>query len=126
MRETLVDAGWGGLVTLVCSFVPFSSFLGGAVAANRHDGGYVSGLWLGALAGVAAMGPLLALFLPALYVVGQLGFGVPPGTRGYGLFLSLAFAFFLFYTVGLSALGGLVGVWVGRNTDRCLDPGRWL
>ncbi|WP_236044620.1 hypothetical protein [Haloarcula nitratireducens] len=52
MRETLTDAGWGALVTLALSMIPFSS-----------------------LAGVAAMVPLLALFVPALYVSGLFGFG---------------------------------------------------
>lgn len=126
MRETAVDAGWGALVTLVLSVLPFSSVVGGAVAANRHGGGYARGLWLGTLAGVAAMVPLLALFLPSLYIVGLLGYGIPPSSPGYELFLGLVFAFFLTYTVGLSALGGLGGTWAGRHTDWDLDPMRWL
>jgi len=126
MRETFVDAGWGALVTLVLSIFPFSSVVGGAVAANRHGGGYASGLWLGTLAGVVAMVPLLALFLPSLYIAGLLGFGIPPSSPGYGLFLVLVFAFFLLYTVGLSAVGGVGGVWARHNTDWNLDPVRWL
>lgn len=126
MRETFVDAGWGALVTLALSILPFSSVVGGAVAAHRHGGGYARGLWLGTVAGVAAMVPLLALFLPSLYIVGLLGFGIPPSSPGYGVFLALVFAFFLLYTVGLSALGGLGGIWAGRNTDWDLDPTRWL
>jgi len=126
MRETLVDAGWGALATLTLSIFPFSSVIGGAVAANRHGGGYRSGLWLGTLAGVAAMVPLLALFLPSLFIAGLLGVGIPPSSPGYELFLALVFAFFLAYTVGLSALGGLGGAWVGANTDWNLDPARWL
>jgi hypothetical protein len=126
MRETFVDAGWGALVTLALSILPFSSVVGGAVAAHRHGGGYARGLWLGTLAGLAAMMPLLALFVPSLYIAGLLGFGIPPSSPGYGIFLALVFAFFLAYTVGLSALGGLGGVWAGRNTDWDLDPTRWL
>ena len=126
MRETFVDAGWGALVTLALSILPFSSVVGGAVAAHRQDGSYVRGLWLGTLAGVAAMVPLLALFIPSLYIAGLLGFGIPPSSPGYGIFLALVFAFFLLYTVGLSALGGLGGTWAGRNTDWNLDPARWL
>lgn len=126
MRETFVDAGWGALVTLTLSIFPFSSVVGGAVAANRHGGGYASGLWLGTLAGVAAMVPLLALFVPSLAIAGWLGFGIPPSSPGYGLFLVLVFAFFLAYTVGLSAVGGLGGTWLGRHTGWNLDPTRWL
>ena len=125
MRETLVDAAWGALVTLLLSVIPFSSLVGGAVAANRHGGGYASGLWLGVLAGVGAMVPLLALFLPAIYIVGLLGLGIPPSSPGYGLFLALVFTFFLLYTVGLSGVGGLGGVWAGRHTEWNLDPQRW-
>ncbi|WP_276272251.1 DUF5518 domain-containing protein [Haloarcula litorea] len=126
MRETLVAAGWGALVTLVLSFVPFSSVIGGAVAADRDGGGYARGLWLGALAGVGAAVPLSVLFVPALAVAGLLGFGVAPSAPAYDLFLVLVGVFFLAYTVGLSAVGGLAGIWVGRHTDRSLDPSRWL
>lgn len=126
MRESVTDAGVGALVTIALSFVPFSSVVGGAVAATTHGGGYRTGLWLGTLAGVAAMVPLLALFVPALYIASLLGFGIPPGAPGYGLFLVLVFGFFLCYTVGLSALGGIGGVWVEAHTDWRLDASRWL
>ncbi|WP_254271489.1 DUF5518 domain-containing protein [Haloarcula marina] len=126
MRETLRDAGWGALVTLVLSVIPFSSVVGGAVAANRRGGGYARGMWLGTLAGVGAMVPLLTMFLPAVYIAGLLGFGIPPSSPAYALFLALVVGFFLCYTVGLSAVGGLVGAWVAANRDWNLDPGRWL
>ncbi|MFC6976130.1 DUF5518 domain-containing protein [Halomicroarcula sp. GCM10025709] len=125
MRETLTDAGVGALVTVVLSVIPFSSIAGGAVAAHRNGGGYGRGLWLGTLAGIAAMVPLLALFVPALYVAGLLGFGIPPSSSAYELFLGIVFAFFLAYTVGVSAVGGVCGVWARRHTDWDLDPGRW-
>ncbi|EMA21147.1 DUF5518 domain-containing protein [Haloarcula amylolytica] len=126
MRESVTNAGIGALVTVALSFIPFSSVAGGAVAAANHGGSYRTGLWLGTLAGVCAMVPLLALFLPALYIAGLLGFGIPPGAPGYDLFLALVFSFFLLYTVGLSALGGLGGVWVKGHTDWNLDANRWL
>ncbi|WP_135303164.1 DUF5518 domain-containing protein [Haloarcula amylovorans] len=126
MRETLMDAGWGALVTLVLSMIPFSSFVGGAVAAHRHGSGYATGLWIGMLAGIAAMVPLLVLFVPALYVASVLGFGISPSSPAYDLFLGLVFGFFLAYTVGLSAVGGLGGAWTRRHTDWNLDPNRWL
>jgi hypothetical protein len=126
MRESVRNAGLGALVTLALSVIPFSSIAGGAVAAANHGGGYRAGLWLGTLAGVCAMVPLLAFFLPALYIVGRLGFGIPPGAPGYDLFLALVVGFFLLYTVGLSALGGLGGVWLRGHTDWDLNVERWL
>jgi len=78
------------------------------------------------LAGVAAPVPLLALFVPSLFIAGALGFGIPPSSPGYGLFLAVVFAFFLVYTVGLSALGGSVGAWARANTGWNPDPVRWL
>lgn len=125
MRESVTSAGVGAVVTIALSFVPFSSVVGGAVAAANTDGGYRTGLWLGTLAGVFAMVPLLALLVPALYIAGLLGFGIPPDAPGYRLFLGLVFGFFLLYTVGLSALGGLGGVWVGDHTDWDLSADRW-
>ena len=126
MRESVTNAGVGALVTVALSFIPFSSMAGGAVAAANHGGSYRTGLWLGTLAGACAMVPLLALFIPALYIAGLLGFGIAPGAPGYDLFLALVFGFFLLYTVGLSALGGLAGVWVSAHTDWQLDADRWL
>jgi hypothetical protein len=126
MRESVTSAGIGALVTVALSFIPFSSVAGGAAAVANHGGGYRTGLWLGTLAGVFAMVPLLALFVPALYIAGRLGFGIPPGAPEYELFLALVFGFFLLYTVGLSALGGLGGVWVSGHTDWKLDADRWL
>lgn len=126
MRETLVDAGWGAAVTVVLSVIPFSSLVGGAVAANRHGGGYASGLGIGALSGAVAAVPLLVLFVPAIYIAGLLGFGLSPSAPGYDVFLGLVFALFLAYTVGLSAVGGLGGTWATRNTSWDLDLSRWL
>ncbi|GAA5432232.1 DUF5518 domain-containing protein [Haloarcula japonica] len=126
MRESVTNAGIGALVTIALSFVPFSSVAGGAVAAANNGGRYRTGLWLGTLAGICAMVPLFALFIPALYIASLLGFGIPPGAPGYDLFLALVFAFFLLYTVGLSALGGLGGVWVSVHTDWDMDADHWL
>lgn len=126
MRRTLADAAVGAAVTVGLSVIPFSSVIGGAVAANRHGGGYANGAWLGLLAGTVATVPLLVLFVPALYIAGALGFGVPPSSPAYDLFIALVVAFFLLYTAGLSALGGLVGAWANAHTDWSLDPSRWL
>ncbi len=117
----------GAFVTVVLSVIPFSPVVGGAVAAVRYGRGYAAGLGVGTLAGVVAAVPLGALFVPVVWVVGYvLGLGVAPSSPTYGLFLALVAGFFLAYTVGGSALGGLAGVAVERHTDWDLDESRWL
>jgi len=122
----LWDAGYGALVTLVLSVIPFSPVAGGAVATGRREGSYLGGLGLGVLAGMFAAVPLALVLVPAIRVVAWLGVGVPPTDPAYGLFLALVASLFLAYTVGLSALGGLIGVWARRHTDWNLDPARWF
>lgn len=125
-RGPLWDAGYGALVTLVLSVIPFSPVAGGAVAAARRDGGYLRGFGRGLLAGVVAAAPLALILIPAIRVVGWLGVGIAPSDPAYGLFLTLVAALFLAYTVGLSAIGGLLGVWTRRHTDWTLDPSQWI
>lgn len=122
VREALVDAGAGAAVTLALSFLPFSTVAGGAAAAYRDGGGYARSVAVGALAGVVAGVPLLVLFVPALWIAGRLGFGLPPSSPAYDLFLTIVFALFAVYTVGLSAVGGAAGTWVRRHTSVNLDP----
>lgn len=120
------DAGWGAAVTIVLSMLPFSPVVGGAVASHRQEGRYVAGFGLGVLSGFIAAIPLLALFVPAIWVAGLLGFGMSPSSPAYGLFLAIVFGLFGLYTLGLSALGGVGGVWTRRHTGWNLDPARWL
>ncbi|WP_164471667.1 DUF5518 domain-containing protein [Halosimplex salinum] len=122
----LWDAGYGAVVTLVLSVIPFSPIAGGAAAAARRGGGYLGGVGIGTLAGVFAAVPLALVLIPALRVVAWLGVGISPSSPAYGPFLAIVAMLFLAYTVGLSAVGGLVGVWTVRHTDRTLDPARWL
>ncbi len=119
------SAGIGAMVTLGLSFLPFSPLAGGVVAANGADG-YRSGLKLGTVAGVLAAIPLATLFVPALAIAGWLGFGLPPSSPAYDLFLALVALFFLLYTVGLSVVGGVAGVWLRDRRGWDLDPSRWL
>jgi len=117
----------GGVVTVVLSVIPFSPVVGGAVAAVRYGGGYAAGLGVGVLAGIAAAVPLGALLVPAVWFVGYvLGFGVSPSSPAYGVFLAIVAVFFLGYTVGGSAVGGLAGVALDRHTDWDLSGDRWL
>ena len=119
--SALVAVGVGAAVTVAFSFVPFSSVLGGAAAGARREGGYGWGLAAGTATGVTAAIPLGILFAAAFAIVAYLGFGVPPSSPAYDLYLAIVALLFLLYTLGLSALGGVVGVWIRANTTWNLD-----
>lgn len=122
----LFNGGVGAAVTLALSMVPFSSLAGGAVAASGTEGRYGSGIAAGFVAGLFAMIPLLALFVPSLAIAGRFGFGIAPSSPAYDLYLALVFAFFLLYTVGLSVVGGVAGIWIRDRTAWDLDlPSRF-
>lgn len=102
----------GAVVTVVTSFVPFSPVLGGTVSGYLQGGDAGDGARVGAYAGLAAAVPFALL---ALFVLG--GFSIAAvelGLGGLGVFVGLALVFSLFvsvaYLVGLSALGGYLGV----------------
>jgi len=125
-KGPLWDAGYGALLTLALSVIPFSPVAGGVASGFRSDGGYLRGLATGLLAGVFAALPLAVLLVPALRVVSWLGVGISPSSPAYDVFLALVVGLFLAYTVGLSVVGGAVGVWARRHTAWNLDPARWL
>jgi hypothetical protein len=107
----------GGIVSIVTAFVPFSPVLGGALAGylQREDGARV-----GAYAGVVAAVPLVLIggfllaFLPVF--AGFVSMAGPRGPMGGGILLwfggVVVLLFAVGYTVGLSALGGVLGVYV--------------
>ena len=111
-RSTLLNAAIGAAVTVVFTVLPFSPVLGGAVAGYLEGGDYREGATVGALSGVLAAIPM-ALFATVLLAF----FTIVPaaaGEMGVGLFFGVMFLmvglFFLLYTVGLSALGGVLGI----------------
>lgn len=102
----------GAVVTVVTSFVPFSPILGGTVSGYLRGGDSADGARVGAYAGLAAAVPFALL---GLFVLGGLSVAaVELGLGGLGVFVALAVVFSLFvsvaYLVGLSALGGYLGV----------------
>jgi hypothetical protein len=109
----------GGVVTIVTSFIPLSPILGGAVSGYFRGGDTSSGARVGAYAGLIAAIPfvLLGLFLVGGLVVAtaELGLG------SLGVFAGLATVFGILvsvaYLVGLSALGGYIGVAVGESRE---------
>jgi hypothetical protein len=104
-RSTLTNGVIGGAVGIVLFFLPFSPLLGGAVAGylETEDG---AALKAGAVSGLVALVPLFLFGLFALLFI--LGFGP------FSLALIAVFAFLLVaaYTVGLGALGGLLGAYL--------------
>ncbi len=110
--NTLLNALIGGLAGIVLSFIPFSTVLGGGIAGYLEGGDSTAGAKVGALAGIVAFVPFIfiigiaLLFIP---VVSMSGVGVQLGLWVSVLFIVLLAAV---YTVGLSALGGVLGVYV--------------
>lgn len=101
---TLLNALIGAIATFIFSFTIVSPVLGGALA------GYLEGergIRVGAISGLMAIAPLVLL---AFLVVGLLSFGVPAFA---GLMILLFGGIILtLYVIGLSALGGYLGVYL--------------
>lgn len=121
-RSSFLNAFIGAVVTVVLSVVPFSPVLGGAVA------GYLEGrdgLRVGALSGAIASLPLLlVLFAVAGFLAVPGGFGLR-GALAVLLMVVLAVLFAALYVVGLSAAGGLLGVYLAEDrADRRTAPRR--
>ncbi len=104
--NTLVNAVVGAVVTVVLSFLGVSPIVGGAVAGylERRDG-----LRVGAISGAIAAIPMVIL---VFLFVGFFGF-LATGAPGFFVFFAaIALPFVLLYSIGLSALGGYVGVYL--------------
>jgi hypothetical protein len=104
-----VNALIGAAVTVVLSFTGLSPLLGGAAAGylERRDGSRV-----GAISGAFATLPMLAFVVFAGFLLGFLGFGNSFGSIAV---LLLAFLFVAVVTVGLSAVGGVLGVYLAEE-----------
>lgn len=115
----LTNALIGAVVTVVLSFIPFSPVLGGAVAGYLHER---DGPRIGAVSGAIAAIPVVLLA-----VLGMLFFAVitiapvgdPLGAQITFLLVTLlVVGVILAYVVGLSAVGGIVGVALAERSDR--------
>ena len=118
--NTLINALIGAVVAVVLAFIPFSTVLGGAVAGYLQGGDQSAAIKVGALAGVFAAIPLVFVmvllggiipFLPAFGSAGAMG-------ALFGIFAFVALLFALLYSVGLSALGGVLGRYVAQETGQ--------
>ncbi len=104
-----VNALIGAAVTVVLSFTGLSPLLGGAAAGylERRDGGRV-----GAISGAFATLPILVFAVFGGFLLGFLGFG--DAFSGLAL-LVLAVLFIAVYTVALSTVGGVLGVYLAEE-----------
>lgn len=109
---TLVNAIIGAVVTVVTSFVPISPVIGGAVAGYLQKGSRREGVKVGVLSGLLASLPILFILSLvfgglslAAFAGGEIG-----GSVLFGVILLVSIGFVILVVVGLSALGGYVGV----------------
>ncbi len=111
--NTLLNALIGAVATLLLSFTGISPVLGGAVAGYLEGGESDDGLRVGAISGAIASLPvlgLLALFLFLVPIAPDLGVVV-----GSAVLLLAVIAVAFAYTIALSAVGGLLGVYLKRE-----------
>ena len=117
--DTLVNAVIGAVVTVVLSFTGFSPVLGGMVAGYLQRGDRSDGIRVGAISGAIAALPFLLLvfaFGGFLFTGSMIG-GHMGASLGFVFVLLFGFVFALFWSVGLSALGGYLGVYLATETD---------
>lgn len=103
--NTLVNGLIGAVVTVLLSFTVFSPILGGAVAGYLEK---ADGVRVGAISGAIAVLPLL---LFGVLFFGVFAVGGMPVAMGL-IFLPILFVFAVIWVVGLSALGGYLGVYL--------------
>lgn len=113
--NTLLNALIGGIAGVLLAFIPFSTVLGGGVAGYLEGGDSRSGAKVGALAGLFVFIPFVVIIAISLFFV-----PVAPGPGGGAqlavwvtvLLIALVAAL---YTVGLSLVGGVLGVYLKEN-----------
>jgi len=121
--DGVTNALVGAVVSVVVSFVPFSSVVGGFVAGYLQRGDRGESTRVGALAGLFTVLPVAVL---VLFVVGGLAAGVAEVGATGGALLILSGTLFallsaLAVTVGLSALGGYLAARAEERSDRRTD-----
>ncbi|WP_226008023.1 DUF5518 domain-containing protein [Natrinema salinisoli] len=108
--STAINALIGAAAGVILSFVPFSTLLGGAIAGYLEGGEPGDGLRVGAIAGVVMLIPmvLIGMFFMMFFV----GFGTGGAPLAFGMMAILMLMFGALYTVGLSAAGGYLGIYL--------------
>lgn len=115
--DTITLATIGAVVTILTSFVPLSPILGGLVSGYLRESDGAGGARIGAYAGLVATIPFALL---GLFLLGGIAIAAAElGLGGLGVFVGLALVFSIgvgaAYLVGLSALGGYIGVSLAKR-----------
>ena len=106
--NTTFNALVGGAAGIVLSFVPGSTLLGGGVAGYLEGGQPADGLRVGALAGLVMLVPFVFFgFLASIFFLGA-GSSAP----AFGALFVVFLVFGALYTVGLSIVGAVLGIYV--------------
>ncbi|NGM67631.1 DUF5518 domain-containing protein [Natronolimnobius sp. AArcel1] len=103
--STLMNAAAGGGAGIVLSFIPGSPLLGGAIAGYLEGGDLTDGFWVGLFAGLIMLVPIT--FFGMLALIFFLG---APGVIATVLILAVLLG--VFYIVGCSIFGAIVGVYL--------------
>ncbi|MEZ3166722.1 DUF5518 domain-containing protein [Halorubrum ejinorense] len=114
--NTLLNAVVGAVATAVLSFTGISPLLGGALAGYLQGSDTGDGLRVGAISGAIASIPVVGLLLLVLFFLPFLGLFGFPLEAGIAAGSVVVFGAVIViggvaYTVGLSALGGLIGAY---------------
>lgn len=108
--NTLINAIIGAVAGIVLSFIPLSTVIGGAIAGYLEDGDTNDGLRVGAIAGIIMLIPFVLFGL--VFMMFLIGGGPGGAPIAFGLFGFLILLLAAVYTVGLSAVGGYLGVYI--------------
>lgn len=112
--STFLNALVGAAVSVVLSVLPFST-VGGGVAGYLQGGDYGDGARVGALAGVVAFVPFVAIFGLVLAFVALTTFLAPGVQATLWVSVAIVLSLAVVYTVGLGAVGGVLGAYVKRE-----------
>ncbi|MFQ3318216.1 MAG: hypothetical protein ACI8UR_000232 [Natronomonas sp.] len=109
--NTLFNALIGALISAITVFfIPFSPVFGGGIAGYLEGGDTNDGLKVGGLAGLVAAIPLF--FIAVIVALFMMGMMMHRGILGVALLGIVLLVFSALYVVGLSTLGGAIGVYV--------------
>lgn len=113
--NTLLNAIIGAVATVVLSFTGVSPALGGAVAGYLEGGETADGAKVGGLSGLLASLPVFGLILLFFALI---PIAPEPGViLGGGLLILLIISVVVAYTVVLSAVGGVIGVYLKNEFE---------
>lgn len=111
--NTLLHAVIGAVAGIVLSFIPLSTVLGGAVAGYLEGGDTDAGIRVGAIAGVIMLVPFVLIGI--VFLMFFIGFGTGGPSGAFGLFAVVILLLSAVYTVGLSVIGGVIGVYLEQE-----------